>query len=44
MLFSFQEQQQSNDPNSLPDLELVSCSGQGKNGALCVLQVNPIIQ
>ncbi|KAG2221910.1 hypothetical protein INT45_013246, partial [Circinella minor] len=39
-----EEQQQMNDPNSLPDLELVSCSGQGKNGALCVLQrhIRPI--
>ncbi|KAI8145123.1 CPSF A subunit region-domain-containing protein [Fennellomyces sp. T-0311] len=34
----------STDANVLPDLELVSTSGHGKNGALCVLQrhIRPI--
>ncbi|KAI9489620.1 CPSF A subunit region-domain-containing protein [Zychaea mexicana] len=39
-----EEQHQSNDFSTLPDLELASCSGHGKNGALCVLQrhIRPI--
>lgn len=36
---------QIKDPNTKPDLEIVTSSGHGKNGALCVLQnsINPQI-
>lgn len=29
---------QSKNPNAKPELEIVTSSGKGKNGALCVLQ------
>lgn len=30
--------EQFKDPNEKPELEIVTSSGRGKNGALCVLQ------